>query len=193
MKLLKILAFLVIIGGCIYWLCLQDRRKEEKASQRKRTMQIEISQFIARNGANSSWESELLKQEENRLGRVLTIDIQKYWISDQPIYFLGGITDLSSINSSSYNLRIYKNNLYSADFNFTNLELDLVAPREMIDAFLSKHPNFSKENSFISQIAVVAKINKIITRNLQDGDIVTIGQGEAIDLLWVGDALSGAK
>jgi hypothetical protein len=168
-------------------------RKVEKAKMQRivKTRKIAVTQLVKRTNAVHNWEKKLSKRKHFRLEPILTIELERLWLTDRPILFIGFIKDISTMNQDNYKIKIERSLFYNFKYIFsTKLQLVIQCPKYKVDLFLKNHPNLFKDFGS-NGVAVVASINKIETTTVsgEKGDIeeVKIGKGKCIDMLYTGD------
>ena len=147
----------------------------------------------------TDWEKDLIKGKSG-FPKIFTSELEKVWLSDHPILFIGQIKDIKSSDQENYWIEIEKSLFSSlrppssAVIFFPELKLMLQCPKQKIDLLLKKHPNLSNYIDFSNNIAWIAKIDKIETKIIlgsgeeREDTEVKIGKGKCIDLLYIGGA-----
>lgn len=153
-----------------------------EADKREQAIKSAVSQMVSRTGAIDDWESVLADGKEFQLRTFLTIDLEKVWLQDRPILYIGKILDIASHDQSLYRVIVVPDFLVNSKYTFSMVfELSLLADKAVIDAFLADHPNLFDEFNNQNGVAVVAQIAAIRSET-------TVGEGELIDIVYVGDA-----
>jgi len=192
-KIIGVIVGLLVIGYFVNAYldnkATQEAERVEKELAKEEAEAI-IAQLVSKYDAVENWDEELSKNEEYRMDPILTIELEQVWIKSQPILFLGGVKDISSFDELSYEILIEQNIFLNSKYFFTELQLSLTASKNVIDTFLSNHPELLKDFGLNNNVALIAKINSIETKNIlsDDGEIdeVKIGKGELIDIEYIG-------
>ncbi len=84
---------------------LENRAKREaekaEAERIEKTIKAAVAQLVERTNAVHNWEKELCKGGQFRLEPILTIELERLWLTDRPILFVGSIKDISTINQDN--------------------------------------------------------------------------------------------
>lgn len=170
---------------------LKGRLKEEaeKAESERVTQTIKsaVAESVSRTRAIHDWESRLSRGERFRSEPILTVELERIWLQNRPILFIGSIKDIATHDESRYRVTVERSIFGSFDHMFdTELELSLLSTKEQIDSLLKKHPDLFEDYGFNNGVAVVARIDTIRTIYVssQEGgrDEVKVGNGELIDV-----------
>ena len=148
--------------------------------------------MVSRTGAIDDWEQRLSKGEKYRLEPILTIELERLWLQNHPILFIGTVKDIATHDQTQYKVLVERNLFNSFEYMFdTELQLSLLSGKEQIDSFLQKHPGLFKNDGFNNGVAVVAHINAIRTIYVpgEEGgrEEIKIGDGELVDITFTGD------
>lgn len=178
-----------------------ETQKESKAkndanlAESKRIEQVTksaVAEMVSRTGAINNWESLLNKGDRFRFDPILTIELEKLWLENKPILFIGVIKDIATYNGSYYSVLVERSVFNS--FNYimnTELHLSLLSEKERIDSFLKQNPNLFKNYGLNSGIAVIAHLETIRTAYIsgEEGkkEEAKIGEGKLVDMLFIGD------
>ena len=184
------------IGGYLVNSYLGKRAKREaeraEAKRIEQTIRSSLAEMVSRTNAVDGWDRLLSKGERFRFEPILTVELEKLWLTNRPILFIGAIKDIATHNESHYTVLIERSLLGSFDYMFnTELQLSLLSPKQRIDSFLKQHPDLFKEYGFNNSIAVIARINAIrtiyISGEERARDEVKIGNGVLVDILFSGN------
>ena len=170
------------------------KREAEKAESEKveRVTKAAVNEMATRTNAISGWEEPLSKGERFRFEPILTVELERLWLQQKPILFIGSIKDVATHDSTRYEISVERSLLGSFDYMFeTELQLSLLSKKEYVDAFLKNHPDIFKDFGFNNGVAVVAHINDIKTITVlgEEGEHeeIKIGVGELVEILYTGD------
>jgi len=170
------------------------KREAEKAEAQsiEKATKTAVTQMATRTNAISDWGETLSKGERFRLGRILTVELERLWLQQRPILFIGSIKDIATHDNSQYVISVERSLYDSFDYMFeTKLQLSLLSEKEYVDSFLKEHPDIFKDYGLNNGVAVVARINAIKTTAVlgEEGEReeVKIGVGELLEILYTGD------
>jgi hypothetical protein len=194
-RILWIIA-LALVVGYFFNSCMEKKARREaeraEAERIEQATKTAVSQMASRANAVIDWEESLSKGESFRLEPILTIELEKIWLQQRPVLFIGAIKDIATHDQSRYLISVERSLFSSLDNMFgTELELSLLSDKNKIDSFLKEHPDLFKNYGFKNGVAVVALIKSIRTTYVsrEDGerDEIKIGDGELMDILYTGD------
>lgn len=166
-----------------------ERAKEEKIALATKTA---VSQMASRANAVTDWETNLSKGDKFRFEPILTIELERLWLQQRPILFIGAIKDIATHDQSHYTVLVERSLFGSFEYMFgTELQLSLISEKDRLDTFLKEHSELFKDNGFKNGIAVVAHIDSIRTAYVpgEEGEReeVKVGDGKLVDILYTGD------
>jgi hypothetical protein len=193
----KVIWIIVVLAIAGYFVnsYLQKRAKREaeraEAERIEQNIKSSVAEMVSRTNAVDGWDRQLSKGERFRFDPILTIELEKLWLVNRPILFIGAIKDIATHNEVHYIVSVEKSLFGSFDYMFdTELQLSLISPKQRIDSFLNQHPNLFKKYGFNNGVAVIAKVNAIRTIYIpgEEGerDEVRIGDGELVDIVYTG-------
>lgn len=194
MKRIAWIIIVVAVVGYFFNSCtMNEAKREAERAEEKRIAQATktaVLQMASRSNAVSDWEANLSKGERSRFEPILTVELERLWLQQRPILFVGSIKDIATHDHSQYVVLVEKSVLSGFDYMFgTELQLSLLSSKEQIDSFLKKHPDLFKYGSE-DGVAVVARINTIRTTSApgEEGKRgeVKIGDGKLIDIHYAG-------
>jgi len=194
----RILWIIVVVGVVAYFFNSYMENKARREAERAEAERIEqatktaVSQMVSRTNAISDWEETLSKGESFRFEPILTVELERLWLQQRPVLFIGAIKDITTRDQSHYELLVERSLFSSFDHMFgTEIQLSLLSEKETVDSFLKEHPTLFKDYGFKNGVAVVAHINSIRTTYVpgEEGgrEEVKIGNGELVDIVYTGD------
>lgn len=187
MKRIILILIVAAIGGYFAYDYFQGKAKEtavHEAHEKERELRrAAVARMVTKYNAEKDW-SKILRKGAAASGKsILTIELEKLWLIDKPIFFKGRIKDIVTFDEDNYLIKLD----VLPKFN-TKLALTLRSPKNKIDSFLRANP---KSSSGLATVAVIAKINKIENnlRKTEEGDEEEIrtGVGQCIDILLYND------
>ena len=197
MKRTTIILVIVAMGAYLTFTFYQTKAKEaaqqkvekEKAAAFKEKAKSEIATMVSRYAAIDNWEEKLVEGDSGGEKRILTMELEKLWLTGKPILLQGFMGDVSTLNSSTYLVlidQVPRKGLGKLKLG-TKLRLSLECPKTIVDSFLSENPKASSRGALV---AVIAKINTIESASLktEGGEIEEIkrGRGKCLDMSYVG-------
>ena len=184
------------VGGYFVNSCIKIKAKRNaEAAETKRIEEATksaISAMVSRTGAIDDWARTLSEGGDFRLGPILTIELERLWLQNRPILFVGAIKDIANYDESNYMVLVETDPFDTSNFLFgTKLQLSLRATRSRIDSFLEEHPNIFKNLGLNNSVAVIANIKAIKTENIAGkevgGEEGKVGEGELVDIVLSGN------
>jgi len=193
-KVAGVIVVLLLAGYLVNSYVEKNTRREDqriKVEQNKQKTQASVKEIATRLNAVTDWDTQLGNGESYRFEQIRTVELEKIWLIDSPILFVGRLQDIKTKDDDNYNVLVERNLLSSLENMFiTNLQLSLVAPKNKIDAFLKLHPDLFKGVGLDKDIAVVANIDSIETIYVSGEECgreeIKVGYGEMLDLEFVG-------
>jgi ABC-type multidrug transport system fused ATPase/permease subunit len=195
MKRVICIIVVLAVGSYIVNSYLQNRVKREaeraEAERIEQNIKSSVAKMVSRTNAVDSWEQQLSKGERFRFGPILSIELEKLWLANRPILFLGSISDIATHDEDHYLVSVERSLFGIFDYVFyTELQLSLISEKARIDSFLNQNPDLLKEYGFNNGVAIIAKIGAIRTIYIpvEEGERVEvkIGDGELIDIIFTG-------
>ncbi|MBA7495535.1 hypothetical protein ES702_06122 [subsurface metagenome] len=187
--LLIIIPILLVITFIVYnavnsHLAYKAKMEAKKAEKERieKDVNTAVDQLIKRYNA-FDW----FKDIESRIeffDPILTVELEKLWLTDRPTLFIGTIKDISTFDQKYYMIKIQ-----GVDPGRANYELALKYPKQKVNLLLEEHPDLVE--GVVSGVAVVAIIDKIkivIVPGYDGGKKdIRIGEGESIDMVYLED------
>src|SRR5258708_6668791 len=165
-RVLIVAAAIVVLGLIVKW-NVDDRAASEKQRDEHQRNAARVRAIIAglatRTNANATWEDALKGSEKVQIDPVLTIELQRLWLGDRPVSFIGLISDVNQVDSTRYNVWIERafyrrlRNMFATEFH-----LRLTCSKEKIEPLLSD-PKLRFPENVRYGIPFVAKIAEIRT------------------------------
>ena len=151
-KVIWIIVVLVVAGFLVNSY-IQKRAKEKadraEAERIEKNIRSSVSTMVSKSNAIDSWEQKLSRGERYRYDPILTIELEKHWLVDKPILFIGAINDIATHDESHYLVSVERSLFGSFDYLFdTELQLSLISKKDQIDIFLNKYPDLFKDYGF---------------------------------------------
>jgi len=183
----KVLAFwcAVAVVGLAYWWQAAARREERTAelSRVQHELAASIARLVRETEAIDDWDKTI-----RRYDPVLTIDLERVWLSGRPILFRGSISDIETADA-----QLYRVSIVTSHYTFpTKLRLSLTCTKGEIDALRAAHPTLITEAAYSDNLVAIARIGTMRTERIAagDGEIaeMRIGEGTCVRLLFVGNA-----
>jgi hypothetical protein len=193
-KVILVIVVLAVAGYFANSYLEKKAKRETERAEAKRIGQVTksaVSAMVSRTDAVDDWQRRLTKGEEVRLGPIFTVELERLWLGNRPILFIGSIKDIATYNESHYKVLVEKS-IFNIDYMFgTDLQLSLRSTKQRIDSFLKEHPNLLKGYGVNNGVAVIANVKTIRTTYVHgeegEREEVKIGEGELVDILFTGD------
>jgi hypothetical protein len=194
----KIIWIIIAIAAVAFFFNSYIENNARREASRAKAEKIEhaiknaVSQMASRTNAVKDWESKLSKGEYFRFEPILTVELEKLWLQQAPVLFIGSIKDIATHDQSQYVVVIERSIFGNLDHMYgTELELSLFSDKNKIDTLLEEHPDLFKDFGLKNGVAVVARINSIKTTYVagEEGERneVKTGHGELVDILYTGN------
>lgn len=190
---------IILIGGYFVNNYLEDKAKEEAAKAEteriEKATKAAIVQLAKRTNAVDNWEKDLSNGNQFRSEPILTVELERLWLTDRPILFVGSIKDISTIDQETYKMEIERSSFSGFEYMFSGTQLRLVlqCQKQRIDSFLKEHLDLFKDDGVRNGVAVIADIDEVETKTVSGSEgkeeeiKVGIGKGKCIDLFYIGN------
>lgn len=194
----KRLVWIVIVFAVIAYFVndyLEDRsrKKAEKAKEEQieKITRATVSQLVSKTNAIDNWDELLSEGADTSFKKILTIDLEKVWLGNRPILFIGYVDNVATYDNQYYILKVDQGLTSSLQLLDTSLSLELKCDKKKVDSFIEKHPDIISDIGLENNIAIVVKIEEIKTAYYLSGEgdkeEVKIGKGYCIDMVFIGD------
>ena len=148
-RFLIIIVLIAIAAFCVIYLVHYNFKAPAKkaAAVTPRAMtQAAFAELAKKHNAIDSWDNELCQGAPARMTPILTMELEKIWLTARPILFIGKITDIKTQDKANYRL-IIDRDLYLAALLFvtglrTRLGVSLLCPKTMVDSFIAANPDY---------------------------------------------------
>ena len=169
----------------------KERAKKEEAERFERSVRSDVARMVSKFDAVSDWPEKLLKGKSVGYEKILTVELEKLWVDQGPILFIGSIKDISTGSEGTYNLRIGRSELGISKYRFDDdLGLELKCMSYILDSFLQEHPDLFSDFGFNNGVAVVADVKEIRTQYFmgEEGtrEEMRIGVGDCLAITYTG-------
>jgi hypothetical protein len=164
-RILIALVVLAIAAFCVVYLIRNPFKapapKQEALNRGARTESVSV-ELVKKYKALDAWDRELCGNEPARITPILTMELEKLWLTDQPILFVGKIIDIKSEDNANYRLTVDRDLYLAAALGrpvlSTDLRISVLCPKSMIESFVKNNPDFLEADN---GIGVIAKIDAI--------------------------------
>ena len=193
----KVLLAIVLIAFVAHFVNSHIQEQARRNAERAEAALIEqmtkstVSEMISRTNSSDDWEEILSQGESFRSAPILTVELERLWLQNRPILFIGTIKDIATYDDAHYSLIIERSIFGSLEHMFeTELQLSLLADIDQIDRLLHEHPELLEVYGFNNGVAVAAQIESIETirypgeeRRLWE---TKVGHAELVEMLYTG-------
>jgi len=181
---------LVVVGWVSYNVSEKNQIKEEKQAEKliiETIIKNNVASLNKEYMASNAWIDSLKDEKDYLFKPILTIELEKAWLSDKKILFHGSLLDIATLDEEHYTVT-FESNLWADYYIFdTELRLSLKAKKKLIDKFMSEYPELLSNNG----VAVVAHIKKISSSQIVGGENAVIdvktGHGELLGVVYTDD------
>jgi len=167
---------------------LVEAEKQRNWQATQQAVKLAVAQMASRTSAVSDWASQL-SNSKSLTDPILMVKLERVWLQNHPILFLGNIKDIATLDQLNYTVSV-KNPVGIRGLRNRKPELSLTAGKERIDSFIKKYPNLFKGRSRREGVAIVARVNSIRTIHIaREGggtNEIKVGEGELIDIMHIG-------
>jgi hypothetical protein len=181
-----IFCFLLAIAAASYNL-IEEKKNQAIEKQKMIAIQNERDAAIKKKAkeldADYSWVKKLEKILDGNV-TLLSYQVEKLWLTDKPILFLGKIVDVKRNNDDSYTFNV-KNSMRD-ELILAGLEINIKCDIRISERYLNYMDANKAEFEFEKPVAVFAKINSIesdIRVESGNSSDVKIGIGSCLELM----------
>ena len=176
---------------CVFYLVrhgfLSSAKKGEGPVPRTMT-QVVSTDLVRKNAANDSWDRELCQGQPARQAPVLTMELEKVWLTDRPILFVGKIADVRSEGGDDrliVDRDMYWAAMLSRPLLTTGLRISVICPKAIMDAFVAANPDYLDAGNGIAVVAMIDSVETGPTTGAAEGvpAPARVGRGKVVDLL----------
>lgn len=190
-----IIPILLVVSFIVY--AVNSHRAYKTQIEAKKTQKERIRKNVTSVVANLTkkhnafdWVKEIEGRKEFLdLTPVLTVELEKLWLTDRPTLFIGTIKDISTLDQKYYLIKIQGIAPIMVSFG-----LELKCPMQKVNSLLKEHPDVTR--GITSGVAVIAKIDNIktVTVHGHEGkEDIRIGEGKSLDIVYLDDILISLK
>ncbi len=185
------LLVVAIAAFCVFYLVRHGfnvpGKKGEEAAPRTMT-QVISTDLVRKNAANDSWDRELCQGQPARQAPVLTMELEKVWLTDRPILFVGKIADVRSEGGDDrlvVDRDMYWAAMLSRPLLTTDLRISILCPKALLDAFIAANPDYLDPGNGIAVVAKIDSVETVPEAGSAEGGrpSAKTGRGKAIDLV----------
>lgn len=98
MKRIMLTVLVLLLGAYFVKNSMENKAKNLETERLRNAAKVAVAQLVVRTNAVENWEKYLSKGEQFRLEPILTVELERLWLTDRPILFVGAIKDISSID-----------------------------------------------------------------------------------------------
>ena len=184
---LAIVAYLV--NGYLERIALEKADRERRESI-ERSVRASVSKMVSQYDALSDWQEKLSQTKSLKTDKILSIDLERLWLIERPILFVGSIQDISTMDGQFYRVRMKSYRPGDPGrLSLAQLGLELKCAQTMLDSFMEAYPNLLAGSAFPNGVAVIAKIAEIKTQAVsgeESKEELRIGVGDCLDMTYTG-------
>jgi len=160
----------------------KEKARQEKKAKLKESTRAAIKKMASKFDAIDDWDEKLSEGSTSKDKKsILTMEVEKLWLTERPILFVGRIDDVANADDpNAYSITMTYSGKSQDHFD-NPLALAIKYPKALFDSFLKEHPKA------LSDVAVIGKISKIENhdRKTEEGEIevTKVGIGLCLDLM----------
>lgn len=163
------------------------QREEIKSNAKENAARAAIMEILKQSGADVSWMKSIERGKASPFQPLYTIDLEKLWLIDRPIIFVGTLRDVATDTEADYSLIVS-----ASDVQLPELRLEILCAKPKVAAILTRIKS-DKESIQPGGVVIAAKITKVksATEPEKEGTKTVIyGQGRCVDITYLGDAMN---
>jgi hypothetical protein len=187
-----LVGFVLVVGigywGYSWW---QDRlaaeEKQIAREARQQTLKHSVADMATKANAVTDWAATLAGDKRMRSGPIMTAELQKLWLSDRPVLFIGNVRDVAINNDGAYQVTVEYEWLGARHMFLENeIRVSLGCPESFATQLIqtvkaNKGPRFSADTAVV---AIIEKVETSIEKE-NGGDTVTVltGVGKCVNAM----------
>ena len=192
---------ILIAAGLGYWAYsswqdhLESKRIQQSVKAREQALKISIIEMASRVNAATDWTTNLAVTKSFRTSPVLTSELQKQWVTNRPIFFLGNIQDITINPDGTYQIIVGYNGSFERPMFLQNhIQINLRCPESVALPLIQAAKTRSLSAGVRADTAMTAVIDHIVTTSEKDstGDTTAVltGVGKCIDAMHFPESIS---
>ena len=196
----RYLVALVLIAGIGYWGYsarqdhLESGERQRAREARQHALKLAVADMASRTNAVTDWTETLAGAKKMSRGPILTAELQRLWLQNRPVLFVGSVRDVAIDKDHSYQVTIEYNQIGGRPMFLDNeIRVSLLCP-ESFATQLTQTIMANKSLSFYADTAVIASIEKVETsiEKGAEGDTVRVltGVGKCMDAMQLTERIS---
>jgi hypothetical protein len=171
--------FVIALSGC--GPSDKEIQAQKNASLEKEYFSV-FKEEITLLKANRAWVKNLNINRKNKFAVIYKAELEKEWIDNAPIAFVGNISEISSYGAEDYKIRIKLDSINSKIFLKDNLGLVLSCQKSMVDrAIKESRENFKDRLGSGASVGVIAEIfavSRVEDKDETEKEMILLGHGE---------------
>ncbi|MBI3373435.1 MAG: hypothetical protein HY017_17045 [Betaproteobacteria bacterium] len=146
---------------------------------KREAVRASVAEMAEKANAVTNWAESLVSEKNTRISPVLTAELQKQWIIDRPILFIGNVEDVAINEDGTYQVVVEHSSLTVGHIFLSNDIRVSLSCAESIARRLIKAVKARAGSQLGADAAIVGKIERIITtsRNDSEGRTITVLMG----------------
>ncbi len=186
---------LVLIGTFFAYLFYEGSQRKHKEQVERETRHAaardRLQAFARSTNSSAEWEGGDGRGGSLALDKMLTVDLERTWLTVNPVLFVGAVVDVSSVNANEYRLQVQYRPTWRTILLSKEFHIDVACPKEKAQPILDAIRGSNARNFGGPGVAVAAKIDQL-RREVQTGEsdkTVITGVGNCVDLLYIGNLI----
>lgn len=196
----RYLVGLFLLIGVGYWgySSWQDRlvAEEEQTAREARIQALKrsVADMATKANAVTDWAATLAGDKRTRRGPIMTAELQKLWLGDRPVLFVGNVRDVAMNKDGTYRVTVEYNSIRARHLFLENeIRVSLGCPESFARQLIQRvKTDKGLRNS--SDTAIVAVIERVETSTEKgtDGDTMTVltGVGKCVNAMQLTEHVS---
>ena len=146
------LLVLALAAFCVVYLIrhvFTSSAKTEEAGGRPSAAHVVFAELVKKHNAVESWDRDLCQGQPARLTPVLTMELEKAWLTERPILFVGKIRDIKTEDKDNYRIIVDRDRYWTASlsrpFIETGLQVSALFSKAAVESFIAANPDFMSD------------------------------------------------
>ena len=170
---------------------VESTQERERQATRIQAIKTSVSDMVIKANAVTNWAELLVGDNKRRNSPILTVELQKLWLTGRPILVIGNIEDIALNSDGTYQVIVEHEDRYGSLWNEirVSLKCDAAVAVPLVQAIKSK-----KKTQRGADTAITGLIEYVIAKPESDAEgsanKILTGVGRCIDAIPLAERIS---
>lgn len=162
---------------------VETEQKRTAGDARRESLKASVMEMASKVNAVTDWEASLAGGKKTKWAPVFTAELQKHWVIDRPILFVGKLIDVATNQDGTYQVIVERYSRYTNDIRVA------LSCHESVAMPLIQEVNAKSSPRRREDTAIIGHIERIISTSQKDseGDTTTVltGVGRCLNAIYL--------